>query len=108
MRRALPKPPAHLQKPGADLWKIIVADYEIVDSGGLALLTTACECLDRMRQAQAAIKKHGALIKDRYGCLKSNPACVLERDSRNGYLQSLKALQLDVAGDKLPGRPQGS
>lgn len=105
-----PTPPRHLDKPGRDLFKRLVMDYAITDAGGLALLTTACECLDRMRQAQAAIQEHGALVRDRYDQLKNNPACVLERDARNGYLAALKALQLDIEPGvkQAPGRPLGS
>lgn len=105
----LPSPPRHLQKPGRELFKRLVSDYHITDSGGLALLTTAAESLDRMREAQAAIKEHGAVVTDRYGQLKNNPACTLERDSRNGFLAAIKALQLDIEDTKgLPGRPMGS
>lgn len=105
----LPSPPRHLGKPGRELFKRLVSDYHITDSGGLALLATACECLDRMRQAQTAIEKDGAIIQDRYGCPKSHPACILERDSRNGFLAAVKALRLDIEEAKgLPGRPMGT
>ena len=74
------KPPKHLLAAGAALWRDIVSEYGIEDSAGLAILTTAAESLDRMRAAQAAIKKHGETVMDRYGCVKLNPACGLEKD----------------------------
>jgi hypothetical protein len=68
------------------------------DAAGLALVTTAAEALDRIREAQAAIRKHGALVPDRYGALKQNPACFLERDARAGMLSALRALPLRDRG----------
>lgn len=103
-----PKPPAHLGRDGAALWRQLAVEYSIVDAGGQALLTAACEALDRMRQAQEAIARDGAVIPDRYGCPKTHPAANLERDSRNGFLAAMRALRLDVEPPKPIGRPAGS
>jgi phage terminase small subunit len=89
-------PPSHLLKPGATLWREMVAEYGIADPAGLALLSTAGECLDRMRAAQVAIKAHGEIVVDRYGAPKLNPACNLEKDARNGMMAAFRALNLDV------------
>jgi P27 family predicted phage terminase small subunit len=86
------KPPRHLKASGKALWNDIVQQYRIADGAGLALVTTAAEALDRIREAQAAIRKHGALVADRYGGVKQNPACFLERDARAGMLSALRAL----------------
>jgi hypothetical protein len=61
------------------------------------------------RAAQAAIAEHGETVTDRYGQVKVNPACGLEKDARNGFLAALRALNLDILPlrDK-PGRPTGS
>ena len=100
------KTPSHLKAAGAAFFESVRAEYGIHDSGGLALLSVAAEALDRMREAQAAIKKHGAMVADRYGQLKTNPACTLERDSRNGLLSALRQLHLDIEPLKAgPGRP---
>jgi phage terminase small subunit len=93
---ALPRSPAHLKVDGCRLWCAITREYRVGDGAGLALVTVAAECLDRMRQAQEAIREHGPLVSDRYGCLKANPACTLERDARNGMIAALKALNLDL------------
>ena len=74
----------------------MVAEYGIADPAGLALLATAAECLDRMRAAQRAIKKHGEIVLDCYGAPKLNPACNLEKDSRAGMLAAFRALNLDL------------
>jgi P27 family predicted phage terminase small subunit len=103
--KALPKPPNHLKAAGRRLWADIVAQYRIYDAAGLAYVTTAAEALDRIRQAQKAIREHGALVPDRYGALKQNPACFLERDARAGMLSALRALNLDLEPLRDRGRP---
>lgn len=108
MTKSTPRPPAHLRPDGKRLWTALVAEYGITDAGGLALLTAACEALDRMRAAQASIAKDGELVTDRYGAPKLNPACGLEKDARNGFLAAVKALRLDVEPPKPVGRPAGS
>jgi len=103
--KPLPKPPGHLKAAGRRLWTDIVNQYRIADGAGLALVTTAAEALDRIREAQAAIRKHGALVADRYGGVKQNPACFLERDARAGMLSALRALNLDLEPLRDRGRP---
>ena len=103
-----PKAPKHLAADGRALWEAIVRDYSLDDPAGLVLLTTAAECLDRMKQAQALITEHGPVFEDRYGGLKSNPANKIELDSRNGMLAALRALNLDLEPLRDgPGRPGG-
>jgi phage terminase small subunit len=91
-----PRPPAHLGAAGAQLWADVVRQYRIGDGAGLALVTTAAECLDRLREAQAVIRQHGVLIRDRYGGLKANPAIAVERGARDGMIAALKNLNLDL------------
>ena len=101
--------PSHLKKEGAALWRELTSEYGIADAAGLALTTTAAECLDRVRAAQKAIAKHGEVVIDRYGAPKLNPACGLEKDARNGLLAALKALNLDIEPLRDgPGRPPGT
>lgn len=100
------KTPRHLKIAGKTLFNEVANEYHIDDAAGLALLTTAGECLDRIRAAQKAIRAHGEVVEDRYGQVKVNPACGLEKDSRTGFLAALRALNLDIEPlrDK-PGRP---
>lgn len=101
-------PPKHLGKDGKALWRGLVSDYGIDDSAGLVLVTTAAECLDRMRAAQTLIAEHGSCVETGAGGLKTNPACKVEVDSRNGLLSALKMLNLDLEPlrDQI-GRPPG-
>lgn len=102
------RPPAHLGVHGKKLWRDLSREYAIDDAAGLTLLTTAAECLDRMKAAQAHIKKHGEVFPDRYGGWKANPACKIELDSRNGMLAALRAMNLDLEPLRDgPGRPGG-
>jgi len=94
--KPLLKPPGHLKAAGRRLWTDIVTQYRIADGAGLALVTTAAEAQDRIREAQRAIRQYGALVPDRYGALQQNPACFLERDARAGMLSALRALNLDL------------
>jgi len=101
--------PSHLKREGAALWRELTSEYGIADAAGLALATTAAECLDRVRAAQKAISEHGEIVIDRYGAPKLNPACGLEKDARNGLLSAFKALNLDIEPLRDgPGRPAGT
>jgi P27 family predicted phage terminase small subunit len=99
-----PKAPANLSREAKDFWDSIVADYEMDDAASQRLLATACEALDRMREAQRSIKQHGAVTTDRWGQLRPNPSTVIERDARAAMLACLKALNLDVAPPGRAGR----
>jgi phage terminase small subunit len=100
-----PKAPRHLGDDGRTLWLDLQRTYSITDAGGLTLLTTAAECMDRMRNAQKLIAEHGECTPDRYGGLRANPAVAIEKDARNGLLAALRALNLDVEPIKPIGRP---
>lgn len=100
--------PRHLGKAGRALWREIAAEYAIDDAAGMALLTVAAECLDRIRAAQEAIARDGEVVKDRYDQAKVHPACALEKDARAGFLAALKELHLDLEPLRdRPGRPPG-
>ena len=110
MKSCKKRPPEHLGPHGRKLWRDLYREYQIDDSHGLALLTAASECLDRIREAQQAILEHGVVIFNEHtGTSKANPACVIERDARTGLIQAIKALRLDVEivpskGGRPPGR----
>lgn len=98
--------PDHLRDAGRAFYGSVGAEYGIADAAGLALLARAAECVDRMHAAQAAIAEHGELVPDRYGGVKLNPACNLEKDARSGFLAAMRALNLDLEPLRDgPGRP---
>jgi P27 family predicted phage terminase small subunit len=99
-----PKPPNDLSDEAKRWWKLIIEDFEVDDQPGLLLLGTALESFDRMRQAQAAIKKDGVCIEDRFGKPRQHPATLVERDAKNMMLRALKQMNLDIQ----PGSPLSS
>ena len=106
MKKTIPKAPKNLSKESKCLWKTIVTEYNFTDSGGLTLLQTALEALDRLREAQAILKKTGLLVRDRFSQIRVNPVTIVERDSRSQFLHAMRMLNLDLEPLKDgPGRP---
>ena len=101
----LPSVPPTLTKEAGGWWKRLIDQYAIDDDYGLLLLQTALEAFDRMREAQAVVSEEGLQVTDRYGQIKSHPACTIEKDSRSQMLASFKALNLDLEPLSKPGRP---
>jgi P27 family predicted phage terminase small subunit len=93
--RRAPTRPARLSRESRALWRSIVADFAL-ETHHLSILERACEALDRMREAQAAIAKDGAYVTDRYGSPKAHPALAVERDSRIAHLRAIRELGLDL------------
>src|SRR5262249_57158018 len=73
----LADPPPTLREAGATLWRSIMAEYAITDSGGRAILEQACASADRAAECAAIIAEQGAGISTKYG-LKDHP--LLRRD----------------------------
>jgi P27 family predicted phage terminase small subunit len=89
------KPPKNLKIEAKRLWLRMLADYEIDDAAGLALLRAGCEAFQRAQEARGLIDKEGAVIIDRFGQPKPHPACAIERDSRGQLISALRALKLE-------------
>ena len=102
-----PKPPAALSREAKNWWREIVTEYGIADSGGLLLLRTALEALDRMRQAQKAIKKDGATVLDRFEQPKPHPLLTIERDSACGNDSRTEGIKPGCYSAARPRRPAG-
>jgi phage terminase small subunit len=86
-----------------------MAEYSIEDDAGKLLLQTALESFDRMRNCQAAIRRDGEMVKDRFEQMKPHPLLAAERDARSQMLAALKQLNLDIEPLRdRPGRPGGS
>ncbi len=91
-----PKAPPHLSDEAKKLWKTLISEYSISDSGGLAVLRSGLEARDRAEQARLDIAGRGLILSDRFGQPKSNPAATIERDSRSQWPQAIKQLGLDI------------
>lgn len=102
-----PRPPPTLPEPSLKLWRRLQTDYGIVDSGGLTLLTTACQAHGRMVQASEMLAKEGLTVHDRHGQPRPHPAVKIEHDARAQLLLGLKMLSLDIEPLRDIGRPAG-
>ena len=105
MKKSAPK---HLSAEAKRWWKRLLEEYEIDDEGGFLLLQTGLEAFDRMRSAQAQIKRDGQTTLDRFKQAKAHPLLAVERDARGQMMMALRALNLDIEPLRdAPGRPGG-
>jgi len=87
----------------------LIEEYELDDSGGLAILQAGLEAFDRAAKAMQTINKEGMTLPDRFGALKAHPLLNTERDARSQWLHALKMLNLDIEPLKdRAGRPSGT
>lgn len=86
--------PGHLTELSKERWTRIVDEYEI-DSAAARILETFFDALERRDEARTSIAEHGALIKDRFGVLKVNPATSIERDSTLIMHRAFRLLGMD-------------
>lgn len=97
--------PRHLSKESKKIWRILVAEYDIRDIGGLKILRVSLEAFDRCQKARDVIDADGMTVIDKFGQTKPHPLLPIERDSRAAFLQGLKHLNLDIEPLGRPGRP---
>jgi phage terminase small subunit len=101
------KPPDRLSPAAKTWWTKLTNEYGIDDQAGLLILETAMRSMDRMAMASALVDQYGAVTVDKFGQLKANPACAVERDSRAAMMAALKSLNLDLEPLGKPGRQPG-
>jgi hypothetical protein len=100
------KPSRPLGKHGMALWRSIVTTYDISDSGGVEMLTQACQALDRAEELAAAIKKDGVVTKSPgTGMLREHPSVKAELANRSFVVRTMERLGLNVESLKAVGRP---
>jgi len=86
------------------LKKAILKEYDITDEAGIAILQTAVEAMDLMRQAQRVVTKDGLTVKGDRGQIKAHPLLSVIRDQRAQFLMALKHLNLDLEPLRDKGR----
>ncbi len=84
--------PEHLEPPESLLFAQIQREFCITDSGGIALLTAACESRGRARRCRERIDREGELTPEG----KVHPLLLCERDSRKAFVSTINALGLDT------------
>src|SRR5688500_3719936 len=81
-------PPVNLGAPGAALWRAVMSEYDLHDSGGLAMLEQACRALDRAEECADCIRQDGAVIRVR-GMVKDHPNLKHELANRAFVVRTL-------------------
>ena len=97
-------PPRKLGKNGLELWVGVKSQYEIDDTGGLAMLLLACEALDRAEACRLQIDRDGLIIRSKAGP-RDNPLLKHELNSRAFVVRTIARLGLDLEAIKPIGRP---
>jgi len=101
-----PKPARTLGKHGTTLWRAIMSEYQIEDSGGIEMLTAACQQLDRAESLREQIDQDGDIIRSKAG-LREHPGLKHELAARSFVVRTLARLGLDSEAIKPIGRPPG-
>jgi len=97
-------PPRRLGEHGSALWARVMAEYQIVDSGGVELLAQACAALDRAEALRERIDKDGEIIAGPSGP-RDHPGLKHELASRAFVTRCIGRLGLDVEPVQRIGRP---
>ena len=105
--RATPKPPANLGPAGINLWRLIMAEYDVSDAGGQALLEQAALACDRAERLRAEIDAAGEILHTRSGP-REHPGLKAELASRSFVCRTLQRLGINLEAVRMaPGRPSG-
>lgn len=100
-------PPRKLGQHGLTLWRTIMAEYDVSDSGGVEILAQVCVALDRAEQFAAEIDRDGPTILIK-GVLREHPCAKGELANRAFICRGLQRLGLNLEVLKPVGRPPGS
>ena len=103
-----PKPPANLGPAGGSLWRSIMAEYDISDAGGKALLEQAAVAYDRAERLRVEIDRDGEIVRGRAGISASIPACGASWRRDLSFARTLQRLGINLEAVRMaPGRPSG-
>jgi hypothetical protein len=94
-RQAAPTPPTNLDEAGLTLWRSVMAEYGISDSGGLVMLEQAARALDRAADCAAQIARDGSVLVTKLG-MKDHPLLRHESTNRALAVRILARLGLDL------------
>lgn len=88
------KPPKNLGKSKA-FWVATMSKYEL-ESHHVELLRLACEALDRIESARAAVIRDGEYFETPSG-FKAHGGLKIEHDSRAQFVRIIRELGMDLA-----------
>lgn len=119
MRRPKPKPildpervPADLSPAAKRIWRQLNQLW-VFDPDQCLLLWDSLRSWDRCQEAGAIIEAEGIVVKTTTAAgvekLQRNPACAVERESRQSFQAGFRLLGLSISDTAAPvGRPPGS
>ena len=99
-----PQPPRKLGEHGLTLWKTIMAEYGVEDSGGVEILLQVCTALDRAEAQRAIIDEDGESVTIK-GVPRAHPLLREELANRAFICRGLQRLGLNIETVKPVGRP---
>lgn len=85
--------PAHLRRPTAAFWRLLVADFALEEAHE-RVLTAACEAIDRAAEARETLATEGTFYSDRWNQPRAHPALAIERAARLDVARLLRDLGL--------------
>lgn len=89
-----------------NLWRTIMTEYGISDTGGIEILMQVCSATDRVEAMAAQIDSEGETVTHK-GVLKPHPLLRDEIQYRAFICRGLQKLGLNVEAIKPVGRPSG-
>ena len=89
------KPPRKLGRHGENLWRTIMTEYRIEDAGGIDMLLSACQQLDRAESCREIIDKDGEIIRNKKIGAREHPLLKHELAPRSFVVRTLQRLGLD-------------
>lgn len=100
------KAPEQLSENSKEFFNSILKEYEL-EAHHIEILTQACHALDRLQEAQTAIKEKGSYYVDRFNKPKVTPQIEVEAKYMVIFKNLIRELGLDLEPPKEPGRPPG-
>ena len=98
------KTPQTLNHDGKQFWKAVTDEIKIVEPHDIEMLHRACQCLDRIKEAQDAIKKDGPYLEVKGGGIRPHPALKVEKEFMTLFYRAIRDLDLDPPPEKIPSR----
>jgi len=90
----MPRPPKSLKRHGMSLFRFIGQNFSL-EQHHLALLTQACQALDRAETCRLRIEREGMVHLDRFGQPKAHVLLTVERDARAQFFSFMTQLGFD-------------
>ena len=96
-----------LSKEAKKLRKDIISAYFFKDAASFAVLDTACQAYDLMREAKEQIDKDGLTVQGDRGGVKAHPLLRVVAGARTSFLSAIKQLELSPNPEppRKPGAP---